>query len=110
MVYTPLTCPQNKIRNNSITPESSLLLLPIQPPSLPLPLSRNSSLLLNCVIYLFIFGYVGSSFVLSLVAKSKGCSLAAVLRLLIAMISAGFSLWWLLLSQSAGSRALAHKL
>ena len=109
MAYTPVTCPQNKVRDNSITPESSLLLLPIQPPSLPLPLFRNSFLLLNCFIYLFIFGYVGPSSVLSLVAKSKGCSLAAVLRLLIAMISAGFSSW-LLLSQSAGSRALAHKL
>ena len=72
MVYTLVTCTQNKVRNNSITPESSLLLLPIQPPSLPLPLSKNSFFLLNCFIYLFIFGYVGSSLHAFFSCKKQG--------------------------------------
>ena len=47
-------------------------------------------------IYFFIFGYAGSSLLhrLSLVVENRSYSLAA----------SGFSLWWLLLLQSTGSR------
>ena len=49
------------------------------------------------IFYLFIFGCVGSSLLRAgpLVAVSGGCS---------SLRCAGFSLWWLLLLQSTGSR------
>ena len=67
------------------------------PDQMASPYLKNNKTFFFFLIYLFIFGYVGSLLLrgLSLIAMSGGYSLLWCM---------GFSLWWLLLLQSTGSR------
>ena len=65
----------------------------------PVVLLQSQYFFKNKFIYLFIFGCVGSLLLcrLSLVVASRGYS---------SLRCAGFSLWWLLLLRSTGSRRM----